>query len=390
MSFSRADRAQVTDWWLTVDRTLLALVLILAIAGALASLVATPQAAIHFRLEPFYFAKRHVIALFVALIVVVAVSLLNPHDIKRLALFLFCVGVLLMFAALLQGAERNGATRWLYFAGLVVQPSELAKPGFAVLSAWLFAESQRRPDMPALELAVVSLAVFITLLVLQPDMGQTIIVATVWCGLFFLSGYSLRIFPFFAFIALLGLVAAYFTVPHFASRIDRFAGGGSEVQQTTIAVNAFRDAGWLGRGLGEGFTKARLPDAHNDYVFAAIAEEAGIAACLFLILIYGLIVWRSLRSAFRESDAFARLAVSGLIMIFGFQALINMAVNLNLLPTKGVTLPFVSYGRSSLLSSAITLGMILSFTRRAAGVDAFLSSPSFGRLTMVAERESRW
>ncbi len=389
MSFSRADRSQVTDWWLTVDRSLLVLVLILAICGAAASLLATPQAAIHFHLEPFYFAKRHVAALFAGLAIVIGVSLLSPHNIRRLALFLFCFGLLLMLATLLQGAERNGATRWLYFAGIVLQPSELAKPGFAVLTAWLFAESQKRPDMPAIEIALVSLVVFVSLLVLQPDMGQTIIAASVWCALFFLSGYSLRIVPVFAVVALVGLVAAYLTVPHFSSRIDRFVGGGSEVQQTTVAVNAFRDAGWLGRGLGEGFTKARLPDAHNDYVFAAIAEELGIAACLFLILIYALIVWRSLRSAFRESDAFARLAVSGLIMIFGFQALINMAVNLNLLPTKGVTLPLISYGRSSLLSSAITLGMIISFTRRSAGAEAFLNSPPLGGLTLVAERESR-
>ena len=265
---------------------------------------------------------------------------------------------------MLQGIERNGAARWLIVGGVFLQPSEFVKPGFVVLSAWLFSESVKRQDMPALELALMMLLLFVALLVLQPDMGQTIIVTCVWCGLFFLSGYSLRIAPLFLAVFLAGLVAAYFTMPHFMSRINRFAGGTAESQQTAVAVNAFRDAGWFGHGLGEGFTKARLPDAHNDFVFAAVAEEMGIAACLFLILIYGLIVWRALSGAFREQETFVRLAAAGLVMIFGLQALINMAVNLNLLPAKGVTLPFVSYGRSSLLATAITLGMIVALTKR--------------------------
>lgn len=380
MNLSRAERALLSDWWLTVDRPLLALILILAIYGAAAALVATPQAAIHFKLDPFYFTKRHAVAMAFAFIALIGVSLLTPSQTRRFALILFVSGLVLMGLALLQGAERNGATRWLIFAGMVVQPSEFVKPGFVVLSAWLFTESIERPDMPALELALAMLLLFLILLILQPDMGQAIIVAAVWCGMFFLSGYSLRFLPFFSLVAVLALVAAYITVPHFSSRIDRFFGGSGDAHQVVVAATAFRDAGWLGHGVGEGFTKARLPDAHNDYVFAAIAEELGIATCLLLILIYALIVWRVLARAFRERDAFLRVAVVGLIMIFGFQALINMAVNLNLLPAKGVTLPFVSYGRSSLISSAITLGMIVALTRRSAAAD----TPS-----LFHEREGR-
>jgi len=218
--------------------------------------------------------------------------------------------------------------------------------------------------MPAIELSLLALAIFLALLVRQPDIGQAIIVSGVWCGLFFLSGYSMLFVPLLGGACVAGFFGAYATLPHFANRIDRFFGTLGDGQQMTVAAAAFRDAGWFGHGLGEGFTKARLPDAHNDYVFAALAEELGIAACLFLILIYALIVWKVLRSAFREENAFLRLAITGLIMIFGFQALINVAVNLNLLPTKGVTLPFISYGRSSLISSAVTLGMILGLTRR--------------------------
>lgn len=366
MKFSRAERAVVSDWWLTVDRTLLALILTLAVAGLAASLVATPQAAIHLKLEPFFFVKRHALGMLAALVLAFFVSLLNPSQIRRLALFLFCFGALLMIATLLQGAERNGAARWLAIGSLVLQPSEFVKPGFVILAAWLFSESIKRPDMPALELAALLAAIFIALLVLQPDMGQSIIALCVWGGLFFLSGYSWRFIPLFVCLAVAGFAAAYFSMPHFMNRIDRFAGGTGEAQQISVALAVFREAGWLGHGLGEGFVRSRLPDAHNDFVFAAVAEEAGIAACLFLILIYGLIVLRALGSAFREDKPFLRLATIGLVTIFGLQALVNMAVNLNLLPAKGVTLPFVSYGRSSLLASAITLGAIVALTRRGA------------------------
>ena len=178
-------------------------------------------------------------------------------------------------------------------------------------------------------------------------------------------------------------------MPHFAARVDLFLKGAGESLQTSVALNTFREAGWFGHGLGEGFTKTRLPDAHNDFVLAAIAEEAGIGACLFLILIYGLIVWRVLKNAYREHDAFIRLAAAGLGMIFGFQALVNMAVNLNLLPAKGVTLPFVSYGRSSLIASAITLGMIVALTRRPAARPARPLSQGFSGLTAASGREGR-
>jgi cell division protein FtsW len=388
MSFSRAERAVVTDWWLTVDRTLFALILMLAVAGLAASVAASPQTALHFKLEPYYFVKRHALGVLVALAIVFGVSLLSPAQIKRLALFLFVAGILLMGATFLQGIERNGAARWLIIGGVFLQPSEFVKPGFVVLSAWLFSESVKRQDMPALELALLMLLLFVAFLVLEPDMGQTIIVTCVWCGLFFLSGYSLRLSPLFLIVILAGIAAAYFIMPHFMSRINRFAGGTAESLQTSVAVSAFRDAGWFGHGLGEGFTKARLPDAHNDFVFAAVAEEMGIAACLFLILIYGLIVWRALSGAFREQETFVRLAAAGLVMIFGLQALINMAVNLNLLPAKGVTLPFVSYGRSSLLATAITLGMIVALTKRSVFKCVSQAFPGVGGLAMTPGRET--
>ncbi len=361
---SRADKSVLTDWWFSVDRTLLFLVAVLAACGAAVSLAATPSAAIRFDVEPLYFAKRHAATLVFSLILAVVVSMLDPRTIRRLALVLFCGSVALMALAVLQGIERNGATRWLFFAGLVIQPSEFAKPAFVVLTAWFFAESIRRPDMPAIPLALAVLAAFVGLLVIQPDMGQALLVAAIWAGMFFLAGYPLSYAPIALGAGAAGIAASYLTVPHFASRIDRFFGSGGDTHQADVAASIFRDAGWLGHGLGQPFAPSRLPDAHNDYIFAALAGQLGIAACLFIILLYALIVWRGMKAAALEQDAFTKLAVTGLIMLFGFQALANIAVNLNLLPAKGMTLPFLSYGRSSLLSSAVTLGMMLSLTRR--------------------------
>jgi cell division protein FtsW len=361
---SRADQSLLTDWWFSNDRTLVALVLLLVFCGALVSLAVTPSAALRLGFEPLYFAKRHIATLGLSLLLMLAVSLLDARAIRRLALALFVGSIVLMVLALLQGIERNGAARWVFLGGLVIQPSEFAKPGFVVLAAWAFAESVARPDMPARALAFCLLALFAALLVLQPDLGQAFLVAAIWAGLFFLAGYPLTYIPAAAAAGIGGIVGGYLVFPHFASRIDRFVLHGGDTQQADVAAATFRDAGWLHPNLGEVFVRSRLPDAHNDYVFAALAGQAGIAACLFLVLLYGLIVWRGMRAAAREQDSFLRLAIAGLVMLFGFQALTNIAVNLNLLPAKGMTLPLVSYGRSSLLSSAIALGMLASLTRR--------------------------
>ena len=217
MKFSRAERAHVADWWLSVDRTLLTLILTLAVSGLAASLIASPSVGIHLTGDPFYFVKRQAAGMVFALAVVFVVSLLSPSQMKRLALLLFAGGAILMVVALAQGAERNGATRWLILAGAVVQPSEFVKPGFVVLTAWLFAESVKRPDMPAIELSLLMLAVFLSLLIFQPDVGQAIIAASVWCGMLFLAGDSLRLLPAFLMLGAGGLTAAYFTMPHFTS-----------------------------------------------------------------------------------------------------------------------------------------------------------------------------
>lgn len=369
MTLSRADRSLLTDWWFSIDRTLLALVLALMIIGLVISLAASPPAAHRLGLPPFHFVIRHALFLALSLPLFFTVSMLSPRQIRCLALALLMGGLLLMAAALIQGIERNGAYRWLSLGGLSLQPSEFVKPGFVVISAWLMAEGMRRHDVPALPLAALLLALFSALLVAQPDMGQTLIVAMVWGSLFFLAGYALKYVAALGGLLAAGLGLAYLTLDHVQHRIDQYlAPAVAGNRQSDIAFSAFREGGWLGRGPGEGALKMHLPDAHTDYVFAVIGEEFGIISCLFIAVLYALMAWRGMIVRSGETNDFENLAKTGLTVLLVIQALTNMAVNLNLIPAKGVTLPLISYGGSSLLSVAITLGMTLALSRRRASL----------------------
>jgi cell division protein FtsW len=249
-----------------------------------------------------------------------------------------------------------------------VQPSEFLKPAFVILIAWLFAESARRPEMPANTMALALLLLSVTLLVLQPDFGQSMLIVLVWGALFFMAGMRMIWVAGLAATAAVGLAAAYFTVPHVAQRIKRFLDPSSgDTFQVDTALEAFAKGGWLGRGPGEGTVKRILPDSHADFVFAVAAEEFGIVLCLMLLALFAFIVVRALLHAFRAQDAFVRFATAGLAMLFGLQSAINMAVNLHLIPAKGMTLPFISYGGSSLISLAYGMGMLLALTRERPG-----------------------
>ena len=367
MRFTRTDRSVLSEWWFSVDRKLIGAVLIIMVVGSLVSLAASPAASHRLGEAPMHFFSRHVLFLLPSIALMIAASLLNVRQMRRAALLLFLLGLALIAVALAQNIERNGAVRWLVIAGQSIQPSEFAKPGFVILTAWLFSESGKRHDMPALPIALLLLMAFATGLVAQPDIGQTLLITLVWGGLFFLAGYSVIWIGLAGTAAFGAFVAAYLTIPHVKSRLDRFIHpGAGDTHQTDTALAAFREGGWFGRGPGEGTVKLELPDAHTDYIFAVIAEEFGIIVCLALLGIYAFIVWRGLRAASRSREPFIRLALSGLMMLFGFQALINMAVNVDLLPAKGMTLPFISYGGSSMLAMGLTMGLAVGFARRRA------------------------
>lgn len=365
MRISRTDRSRLAEWWFTVDHVLIVSILALVATGLVLSLAASPAVAIKKGFATYYFVERHLVFSVLGVAVMLAVSLLDPKDVRRLAVAVFVAGLAGLIAVNLTGREINGAKRWLNLFGHSLQPSEFVKPAFAVVMAWMFAEAQSRRDMPALPLAATGLIVLAGLLLAQPDVGQTLLVMAVWGALYFLSGQPLAGAALLVGLGALGGVAAYLSFPHVQSRVDRyFAPGSGENGQIERAMQSFAEGGFFGRGPGEGTIKNVLPDAHTDFIFAVVAEEYGVVACLALLVLFGFIVMRALHLAAREPDAPIRLATQGLALLFGLQALINMGVNVGLLPAKGMTLPFISAGGSSTLAVSLTLGMLVALARR--------------------------
>jgi cell division protein FtsW len=344
---------------------MLSLVLLLLLVGFVFSFAASPPVAERLGLESLHFVFRHAVYAPVAALMMIGVSFLRPRQVRRLALLLLVVGLALMVAVLFVGEEIKGSRRWLFVGGMSIQPSELIKPAFIVITAWLFAEGSRRPDVPGRMLAALLLIVVAALLVAEPDLGQTILFVAVWGALFFLAGVSSVIVAGLGGLGMGGLFLAYYAFPHVAGRINRFLDPESgDNFQITTAMQSFERGGWSGTGPGEGIMKRVLPDSHTDFVFAVVGEEFGILLCLLIVALFTALVMRGMLHALRRNSAFERMAIAGLATLIGVQAFINMGVNLHILPAKGMTLPFISYGGSALFSSAMTMGFLLALSRR--------------------------
>src|ERR1700760_3788111 len=362
---SREQRTPLSEWWWTVDRLQLAAIIALMLAGIILSLAASPPVATRIGLDPFHFFNRHVLFLVPSLFVMIGVSFLSPRQIRRSALVIFVVAIVLIVITLLVGPEVKGARRWITILGVNIQASEAAKPSFVVLAAWLFAESTKRPEMPATSMALALLLLLVSLLVMEPDFGQTMLITMVWGSLFFIAGMRMVWVAGLAGVASAGLFGAYLLVPHVAGRIKRFMNPASgDTFQVDTAMEAFSNGGWFGLGPGEGIAKRSLPDSHPDFVFAVAAAKFGIVLCLALVALFAFVVIRTLSRAYATEDNFARFAASGLAILFGVQAAINISVNLQLIPAKGMTLPLISYGGSSMVSLAYGVGMMLALTRQ--------------------------
>jgi cell division protein FtsW len=369
---SRTQRSAFAVWWWTVDRLMLAALGALILAGIILLLAASTPVATKLGLDPFHFVNRQILYLIPAIAIMLGTSVLSPRQIRRLALIVFAISMVLLASTLVFGTEIKGARRWIVLMGINIQPSEFVKPAFVILIAWLFGESARKPEMPANTFALLLFASVVTLLMLQPDVGQTMLIAMVWCALFFMAGMRVIWVAGLAGTALAGLTAAYYTVPHVAKRMKRFMDPSSgDTFQIDQAVESFVRGGWLGQGPGEGTVKRILPDSHADFIFAVAAEEFGIVLCLIVVALFAFIVIRALTRALRADDPFVRYAASGLAILFGTQSAINMSVNLHLIPAKGMTLPFISYGGSSLLSLAYGMGMVLALTRERPRAEQF-------------------
>jgi cell division protein FtsW len=365
MLVSRSDRGLVARWWFTVDRPLLSAVLLLMAAGTLISMAASPPVAERIGLDSFHFFRNQLMFLFPAACLFVALSFLDPKQARRLAALVFVGSLGLMVAALLWGPEIKGAHRWINIGPIGLQPSEIAKPSFVVVSAWFLSEHTKRPQMPGHVIAFLFAGLFIGLLVMQPDFGQTALVTATFGAMLLVYGIPWILVGGLATLVAAGGGIAYMLVPHVASRIDRFLSPDKgDTFQVDTATQAFSNGGLLGTGPGGGQAKLILPDAHTDFSFAVVGEEFGFIACVALLGFFAFIVMRLLKFAKEEPDPMPSLAVAGLAIMFGLQAVINMGVNVSLLPAKGMTLPFISYGGSSLLGMAFAMGMALNFGRR--------------------------
>ena len=364
-TFSRTDESLFGRWWWTVDRWMIAAIIAIAASGAVLALAASPAVAERIGLDTFYFARRQFIVLPFALIVMFAVSLLNRSGVRQVAVICFGLSVILMVYTLLNGDDIKGATRWVTFGGFSIQPSEFVKPSFAIISAWMFAAWRLKEDFPGYMVAVGLYLAVVALLLMQPDVGMAILVSVVWGVQFFLAGLPMLLVLAIGLIFISGGFAAYFNFSHVQMRIDRFFDpASSEAYQVARSLEAFRNGGVFGRGPGEGHVKEVLPDAHADFIFAVAGEEFGLVMTLLIVGLFLFVVLRGFARAFKETDLFVQLAVAGLLVQFGLQAIINMASSLHMMPTKGMTLPFISYGGSSMLALAIGMGMILGLTRR--------------------------
>ncbi|MCP5433252.1 MAG: cell division protein FtsW [Alphaproteobacteria bacterium] len=367
MTAIRARRFDLSYWWMSLDRPILGAVLILAAAGLVLSLAASPAVARTHGFGEYHFVIRQIVFLLPSLALIVALTLLDVAQVRRAAIALLGLAAFGLALCPAIGPEVNGAQRWLSFGALSLQPSEFMKPAFVVAAAALIARGHEHPRFPGLCLAFLVYLALLALLLAQPDFGQAVLLTLAWATLFFLAGTPIGWSLALAGAAGFGALGAYVALPHVASRIDRFLDPASgDTFQVDQSLRAFMHGGFAGQGPGEGAVKDVLPDAHTDFVFAVAGEEFGLFACLAITALFAVVVLRGLERALAAREVFVQLSVAGLVVLFGGQALINMGVNLRLLPAKGMTLPFISYGGSSLLALAVTVGFILALTRRRA------------------------
>jgi cell division protein FtsW len=368
MRFARIDQSQVARWWWTVDRWSLAALGVLIGFGVVMSLAASPPVAERIGYDGLHFVRRHLAMLPLALSLMFAVSLQPPRTIRRIAVIGFGISLVLLALTFVVGVEIKGARRWINLPGLSLQPSEFIKPTFAVVSAWLFSEQKLRPRFPGNLICIALFLVVLAMLIKQPDIGMAAVVAAVWFAQFFMAGMRLYWVAAGALAGLGGLVGAYMYLPHVRLRVDHFLDPATgDSYQVNRSIEAFANGGLWGRGPGEGTVKDVLPDAHADFVFAVAGEEFGVVVCLVIVALFAFIVLRGFSRMSQEGSFFVLLAATGLLVQFGLQAAINMASSLHLIPTKGMTLPFLSYGGSSMLALGLGMGMMLALTRRRLG-----------------------
>ncbi len=369
-AFSRNDQSPIAKWFWTVDRGLLAAALTLMALGVALSFASSPAAinADQSITDPFHYSWRMLVWASGGVSAMLITSLLSPRGVRRIAVLALLGAIVTMMALPFIGDEVKGAARWINLGPFSLQPSEFAKPGLIVFAAWMFAEAQKGQGVPGVSIAFAFWALTVGLLLIQPDIGQTLLITTTFMAVFFMAGVPLKWVAALAAAGAGGVVGLYFAFDHMRDRLSRFISPETaDTHQIDRASEAIRAGGLVGRGVGEGVMKRHVPDLHTDFIYSVGAEEFGLVLSLAMIGLYGFIVVRGMRRAMKLTDPFEQTAAAGLFMLIGLQACINIAVNLNLIPTKGMTLPFISYGGSSMLAMGLTMGLALALTRRRPG-----------------------
>lgn len=381
-AFSRNDQSHVAQWFWTVDRGLLGAALALMALGVALSFASSPAAILADEsiTDPFHYSWRMMVFSGVGLGIMLTTSLMSPRGVRRIAVLALFGAIVVMMALPFIGDTVKGAARWVNFGPFSLQPSEFAKPGLIVFAAWMFAEAQKGQGVPGVTIAFGFYALTVSLLLIQPDIGQTLLITTTFMAVFFMAGVPFKWMAVLASLGMAGLVSLYFVFGHMRDRLSRFfSPETTDTHQIDSASEAIRAGGLLGRGIGEGVMKRRVPDLHTDFIYSVGAEEFGLILSLIMISLYAFIVIRGMRRAMKLTDPFEQTAAAGLFMLIGLQACINVAVNLNLIPTKGMTLPFISYGGSSMLAMGLTMGFALALTRRRPGAYEPGASLTMGR-----------
>ena len=365
-SFSRSSSNMFANWWWTVDKVLLVVVGFLLMCGVVLSMSASPAVAKTIKVASYHFVYKHAIFVCLSVLCILFFSMLGLKWTRRLAILGYIGAIFLLVLTIFFGVEIKGAKRWLDI-GMRIQPSEFLKPVFVVLTAWMFEIQRKYRNFPGFWASVGFLGVTCLLLLKQPDYGMTVVVVLVWLAQVFLSGIPLRIIYILGGLAVLLFAVAYMALPHVQVRIDGLLDGifGDNPQfQVKRSLEAFENGGLFGVGVGEGIVKWKIPDAHTDFIFPVAGEEFGMIICLMIVAAYAVIVVRSMKLACRDDNMFIVLSVCGLAISLGLQSLVNMASTMQLGPTKGMALPLISYGGSSLLGASIGVGMLLALTRK--------------------------
>lgn len=376
--FNRNSLGFVARWWLDIDKINFLLIIGLVVFGLVVTATSSPAIAERIGVSKFFFVKKQLIFAILAFFILVFISFLQHEYIKIMALFGVLAAILMLIGVFFVGFEIKGARRWLSLGGFVLQPSEFAKTFFVVANAYILQRFQNENFAFKYGISAALFMLIAGLLILQPDFGMTMTLAALWAAQLFIFGLPMILVVFCGICAVAGAVMAYLFLPHVEDRINRFLDLDSKNYQVERSLDAYVNGGFLGKGQGNGVVKNFIPDAHTDFVFAVIGEEFGILTCVLLVLVFAYFVTRIVKRALDEENMFVYLSLFGLMMQFVVQSVVNIGVSLRLFPTKGMTLPFISYGGSSMLAMGICFGLILAFTKK-----KYHREVDYGNLKMI-------